>query len=145
MTHFDTLGTSNMGGMGNSSTKKPAILAQQRSKGDLETYLVSGAGLTQQSNMKDPFLAGIGSTVSDQQDIVTGEDCDDCGIADERFASPEAKLVFSTIDEAAAAYQNGRKSLEAGMLISSSDDKILSQATNYDQIKRHLEQYITIN
>ena len=76
---------------------------------------------------------------------MTGEDCDDFGIADERFASPEAKLVFSTIDDAAAAYQAGRKSLEGAMLLSSSEDKLLSQCNNFDQIKRHLEQYITSN
>lgn len=35
--------------------------------------------------------------------IVTGEDCDDIGVADERFASPDA---FSTDDM-------GRKSIES--------------------------------
>lgn len=37
-----------------------------------------------------------------EHDIITGDDCDDEGIADERFASPE---VFMTDDI-------GRKSLE---------------------------------
>ena len=33
-------------------------------------------------------------------EAITGEDCDDCGIADERFASPDVnKIVFSTIDD----------------------------------------------
>jgi len=30
---------------------------------------------------------------------VTGEDCDDFGIADERFASPDGNIVFQTIDD----------------------------------------------
>jgi hypothetical protein len=37
---------------------------------------------------------------NDQLDneAVTGEDCDDFGIADERFASPDGNIVFQTID-----------------------------------------------
>lgn len=61
-------------------------------------------------------------------DIITGDDCE--GIADERLGSPD---VFSTDDA-------GRRSLEgrpfiAGQnqfLLTSSDDKMLSQYTNYD-------------
>jgi hypothetical protein len=37
--------------------------------------------------------------------LITGEDCDEGGIADERFASPD---IFSTNDD------NGRKSLIGG-------------------------------
>ena len=50
---------------------------------------------------------------AEQNDLITGEDCDDFGIADERFASPETKVVFNTIDDANAyAAALGRKSLE---------------------------------
>lgn len=83
-----------------------------------------------------------------EPDLLTGEDCE--GVADERLVSPNA---FST-DE------NGRKSLDnrsqAGasiiggggnnmMLTSIEGDKVLSQYTNYDQIKKHLERYIQHN
>ncbi len=30
-------------------------------------------------------------------------------------------------------------------MLTSSDDKVLGQFNNYDQIKKHLEQYITVN
>ena len=39
----------------------------------------------------------------DNDGAITGEDCDDCGIADERFASPD---IFTTNDDAL-----GRKSI----------------------------------
>lgn len=76
-------------------------------------------------------------------------------MADERLASPDA---FSTDD-------NGRKSLDSRsqngggggltrqggggnnnmMLTSIEGEKVLSQYTNYDQIKKHLEKYIQNN
>jgi len=60
--------------------------------------------------------------------IITGEDCDDAGIADERFASPD---MFSTND----IDSNGRKSLLSRgahqvtnpiMLISQDDNRLLA-------------------
>ena len=64
-------------------------------------------------------------------EAITGEDCDDCGIADERFASPDVnKIVFSTLDDA------GRRSIEGmrqqQLLLTSSEDKLLSQCNNFD-------------
>lgn len=74
--------------------------------------------------------------MTDNNDIITGEDCDD-GIADERFASPD---VFNTADDRF----RGRNSIESRhhigggtlgsnpFLITSSEDKLLNQFTNYD-------------
>jgi hypothetical protein len=74
--------------------------------------------------------------------IITGEDCDDAGIADERFASPD---MFSTND---IMDTNGRKSLLSRggaqgtnpiMLTSQDDNRLLAQCNDYNQIKKHLE------
>lgn len=70
--------------------------------------------------------------------VPTGEDCDEFGIADERFASPDCLQVFQTVDD-------NRKSIESVfpqqmlMLTSTDDNKVLAQCNNYDQIKKHLE------
>jgi len=86
-------------------------------------------------------VVDLGDNFEGEGATVTGEDCDEFGIADERFASPE--LVFhQTIDEVA-----GRKSIESSkpqhvMLLQSQEDKLLAQCNNYEQIKKHLEQYI---
>ena len=77
--------------------------------------------------------------------MVTGEDCDDAGIADERFASPD---IYITEDQNLRKSIEGRakSSMQNQILISSNDEKmLLSQYTNYDQIKKHLEQFITNN
>ena len=46
---------------------------------------------------------------------MTGEDCDDFGIADERFASPDAnKIIYQTLDDnIQGLLSQGRKSLES--------------------------------
>mmetsp|Transcript_39579 Transcript_39579/g.38092 ORF Transcript_39579/g.38092 Transcript_39579/m.38092 type:complete len:363 (-) Transcript_39579:438-1526(-) len=76
-----------------------------------------------------------------EQDVLTGEDCDDGVIADERFASPDN---FTTEDF-------GRPSLHKQevqpilMTLSENDptmNKMLSQYTNYEEIKKHLEMCI---
>jgi len=62
--------------------------------------------------------------------VTTGDDCDDAGIADERFASPEGGYLFNaTIDN------DNRKSLGSGgggFFLSSQEDKVFSGSNNFD-------------
>ncbi|CDW88617.1 UNKNOWN [Stylonychia lemnae] len=144
-----------------SSSKKANILHQQRSKQELAQDIPQGTIYSQASHQKQNQPAILQQPdFNDHADneAVTGEDCDDFGIADERFASPDGGIVFQTIDDNMnPIITQGRKSLEGAgftagkqtqqqmLLLTSSEDKLFSQSNNYDQIKKHLEQYITIN
>lgn len=80
-----------------------------------------------------------------EHDIITGDDCGEDNIADERLGSPDA---FSS-EEFERKSLEGHQYIENQQMnqffLTSSDEKMmLSQYTNYDQIKKHLEKYITV-
>eukprot|EP00347_Sterkiella_histriomuscorum_P023794 403333366 len=157
--HYETINSHGF----NSSNKKSSVhhqLHQQRSKQDLNTDVMT---LSQGSHQKlNPSQVLKPPEFNDHidNDLVTGEDCDDFGIADERFASPDAnKIIFQTLDDnIQGLLSQGRKSLESTggpggiknqnaqqIMLTSTEDRLLANTNNYDQIKKHLEQLITVN